>query len=203
VKKPKPLRGAAPSGGGSAAAAPQPGKGKGRGHGAGKKPAHVPAAVRQARHKAALQAAKTRAKNAKKAKHHPHRKLALAEGVACCSAEALAASLRLSGWPVTDSDVLELYLRTARDLDAGAPILATLEAAAEYGLGGIRPVSWSPADFMPGIMPGLILGLDLPGPHAVLDTGSEWITWGQAWPAAAFPDAVIEEAWEVAWPDTR
>ena len=24
---------------------------------------------------------------------------------------------------------------------------------------------------------GLILGLELPAPHAVLDTGSEWISW--------------------------
>jgi hypothetical protein len=33
----------------------------------------------------------------------------------------------------------------------------------------------------------------------VLDTGSEWITWGQAWPAWAFPDAELEEAWTVEW----
>jgi hypothetical protein len=54
----------------------------------------------------------------------------------------------------------------------------------------------------PGVS-SLILGLELPAPHAVLDTGAEWITWGEPWPAWAFPDAAIEEAWEVTWPDTR
>ncbi len=50
---------------------------------------------------------------------HPHkvakpkpapktRQLALGSAVACCSAEALAASLRLAGWPVTDADTYAL-----------------------------------------------------------------------------------------------
>jgi hypothetical protein len=193
----------------------QPGNAPGRGKAAHAKagpakkpPAKVPpkpkvsAKVKAQRHATALKAAKTRAANVKKAKQHPKRQLALGEGVACCSAEALAASLRLTGRPVTDADVLALYRRTAADLDAGASILATLEAAAEYGLAGIRPVTWGPveaADFMPADIPGLILGLSLPAPHAVLDTGSEWITWGQAWPAWAFPDAVLEEAWTIEW----
>ncbi len=188
----------------------------------------VSKAVQHARHTAAVKAAKTRAANAKKAKAHPRRQLALSEGVACCSAEALAASLRLTGWPVSDADVLALYWHTARDEHAGASILATLEAAAEYGLAGVHPVwsgpaegGWDPlwrageggrrlveagqgAAGQSGQHPGpefhgLILGLALPAPHAVLDTGSEWITWGQAQPAWAFPDAVIEEAWEVTW----
>lgn len=163
----------------------------------------VSAKVKARRHATALKAAKTRAANAKKAKQHPRRQLALGEGVACCAAEALAASLRLQGFPVTDDDVLELYWRTASDLDAGASILATLEAAAESGLAGLRLVSFGPAeiaaDFIPGFTPGVILGLALPGPHTVLDTGSDWITWGQAWPVAAFPDVVIEEAWTIGW----
>lgn len=162
------------------------------------KPAKVSAKVKAARHASALKAAKTRAVNAKKA-----RQLSLGSAVACCSAEALAASLRLSGWPVSDADVLALYLRTTRDLDAGAPILATLEAAAEYGLAGMRPLTWecvNPAISITGIFtPLTILGLALPAPHAVLDTGSEWITWGEAWPAWAFPGIVIEEAWLVDW----
>jgi hypothetical protein len=164
------------------------------------KPAHASAHVRAQHHATAVKAAKTRAANAKKAKAHPRRKLALAEGVACCSAEALAASLRLAGHAVTDADVLALYWHTARDEDAGAPILATLEAAGEYGLAGVRPVSFRVAE--PGDW-GLILGLTLPAPHAVLDTGAGWMSWGEPWPAWAFPDAAIEEAWEVTWPDTR
>jgi hypothetical protein len=76
---------------------------------------------------------------AKKAKKHPRRQLALGEGVACCSAQALAASLRLAGVPVSDDDVLALYWRTASDADAGASILATLEAASRFGLARVRP----------------------------------------------------------------
>lgn len=48
---------------------------------------------------------------------------------------------------------------------------------------------------------GLILGLDLPeGPHAVLDDGRcQWWSWGEPYDPAAFPGAVIEEAWTVRW----
>jgi hypothetical protein len=152
--------------------------------------------VKAARHATAVKAAKSRAANLKK---HPRRRLALGEGVACCSAEALAASLRLAGWPVSDADVLALYRRTAADLDAGASILATLEAAAEYGLAGCQVAAFASADLATYLPSGVILGLALPAPHAVLDTGSEWITWGQAWPARAFPDAVLEEAWVIEW----
>lgn len=158
------------------------------------------------------------------------RKLALGEAVACCAAEALAASLRLTGWPVSDADVLALYELTAGDEDEGATIGATLEAAAEHGLGPGFPV-WrvladSPllladsdasdgASFgglfpcrgqlsgsvpRPGDSMPLILGLKLPeGPHAVCDDGAAWWSWGQPCDRAAFPDAVIEEAWQVTW----
>lgn len=224
MKKPAktvhPARGIVPPA--AKARAAQPGNAPGRGKAAHAKagpakkpPAKVPpkpkvsAKVKAQRHATALKAARTRAANIKKARQHPKRQLALGDGVACCSAEALAASLRLAGWPVTDADVLALYRRTAADLDAGASILATLEAAAEYGLAGWRPrfeVAETPAleegfsakITRPGLR-SLILGLALPAPHAVLDTGSEWITWGQAWPARAFPDAELEEAWTVEW----
>ena len=66
-----------------------------------------------------------------------------ADQVASCAAEDLAASLRLSGLSVAPVDVLELYWHTASDPDAGASILATLEAASEFGLGGVRPASFS------------------------------------------------------------
>lgn len=185
---------------------------------------HVPAAVRVKRHAAAVKAAKTRAVNAKKAKAHPRRKLALGSAVACCSAEAVAASLRLAGHAVTDSDVLALYWHTARDEHAGASILATLEAAAEFGLAGVRPVSFravGPDETVASLLTcedairdshnrrsgagpangaaSLLLGLELPGPHAVADDGGCWWSWGERWPAWAFPDAAIEEAWSVTW----
>jgi hypothetical protein len=133
------------------------------------------------------------------------RQLALGDGVACCAAEAVAASLRLSGRTVSDADVLELYRRTASDPDTGATILATLEAACEFGLAGWRPNAWSQAGapiaqclFDLGPRP-LILGVDLPGPHAVLDDGSGWWSWGELYDPAEWPDAVIEEAWALTW----
>lgn len=194
----KPAKAAAP-GPAKAAQAKQPGNRPGRGKAAHAKPApkKVPAKVKAARHATAVKAAKTRAANAKKAKAHPRRQLALGEGVACCSAEALAASLRAAGRSVEPSDVLALYKHTADGPDAGAAIVATLEAAYEFGLAGVRPVSFAPVDLDDPA--AVILGLALPAPHAVLDTGSEWITWGERWPAWAFGDAVIEEAWTVQW----
>ncbi len=134
------------------------------------------------------------------------RKLALGDAVACCSAEALAASLRLTGRRVTDADVLALYERTAGGPDAGASILATLEAAAEFGLAGLRPLTFT--EVMPygplgatlcETRAGLILGTELPGPHAVLADGTWWWSWGEPYDPATFPGAVIEEAWAVTW----
>ena len=93
------------------------------------------------------------------------------------------------------------YLRTAGDPDAGAPIVATLEAASESGLAGVRPGSYSPIiQFLDSGYPsGVILGVNLPGPHAVLATPDGWWSWGELWCLCEFPDAVIEEAWEVSW----
>ena len=162
-----------------------------------------------------------------KAKHPHHAKgLALVPGdVACCTAEALAASLRLSGWPVGDQDVLALHKLTGADDERGAPILATLEAASAFGLAGCQPyrvidgslghldvhfgragvIEVPHADELSHVgdrvihESSLILGLDLPGPHAVLATPDGWWSWGELWCPCEFPDAVIEEAWEVSW----
>ena len=57
-----------------------------------------------------------------------------------CAAVALANHLYAStGLRVSTQDVLGLYRLTADDPAQGASIQATLEAAAEYGLGGMRP----------------------------------------------------------------
>ena len=74
------------------------------------------------------------------------RGLALGDAVACCAAEALAASLRLAGDSVADRDVLTLHRLSGADDDAGGTILAALEAAGEYGLAGFRPVDYRPAE---------------------------------------------------------
>jgi hypothetical protein len=133
-----------------------------------------------------------------KAKHHKHARGLTPGDVACCAAEALAASLRLADWPVGAEDVLALHGLTADATGAGATMLATLEAASEFGLAGRRPRSFGLASLL---APGVILGLALPaGRHFVTDDGESWWSWGEpCCPCCEFPDAVIEEAWEVAW----
>lgn len=134
---------------------------------------------------------------AKKHQGAVKRTLALGDGTGCCAAEALAASLRLAGRNVSDGDVLALYWHTASHPDEGASILATLEAACRFGLGGIRPVSFGSCDLT--ATGPLILGVDLPGPHTVLADAGRWWSWGDPYDPAAFPDAVAEEAWAVSW----
>jgi hypothetical protein len=141
-------------------------------------------------------------------KHHPakRKKRTLSPGVAvaCCSAEALAASLRLVGAVVSDDDVLALHWRAGGGVDTGVSILAALEAAREFGLAGYRPakvqlLAPKVASAAAGCKFPLILGLELPGPHAVLAEPDRWWSWGEPYDPAAFPDAVIEEAWAITW----
>ena len=144
--------------------------------------------------------------------------------VACCSALALAASLRLAGGVVGADDVAALHWLTAGGPDEGASIVAVLQAAQEHGLAACRPLTFgevmpsdagqqnSSATDNPGLRASragrqlaefpaaaLILGLELPGPHAVLAVGDTWWSWGRPWHRSAFPHAVIEEAWAVRW----
>lgn len=144
--------------------------------------------------------------------HHHHRppkkpkkrKLSIGD-VSCCSAEALAASLRLQGVPVGDEDVLALYWHTASDPDAGAFISDTLEAAAEYGLAGWRPrhieVFRPELQYDPALLKSpFILGATLPGgTHALAADAGAWWSWGEPYCPCSFPRAVIEEAWSVRW----
>ncbi len=178
---------------------------------------HAKSAVKHAHHVTA------------KATHATHAKakgLALNLGdVACCTTEALGASLRLGGLAVTDAQVLDLFRLAGGDEDAGMPVGVALEAAAEFGLGGCRLASWEMAgqdsNLQPPIsggyalgplrlphgalsvalpaIPSLILGVELPGPHTVLATPDGWWWWGELWCPCEFPDAVIEEAWAVEW----
>lgn len=75
-----------------------------------------------------------------------HARALSAGDVSCCSAEALAASLRLAGVAVADADVLALYWHTAESANAGASIAGTLETAYRWGLAGTRPESFVPVD---------------------------------------------------------
>jgi hypothetical protein len=129
-----------------------------------------------------------KAKAAKKKRGAPS---ALDE-IACCAAEALAASFRLAGGRVDPDDVLALYWLTAASAEAGETILATLEAAQEHGLAGAHPVfeSCEPRD-------GAIAGVTIPaGPHTVLLDGSGFWTWGERH-LGALPE--IEESWVISW----
>lgn len=163
------------------------------------KPAPAKAAKTQAgTHKHAAKTAaggKHPAKAAAKPKHAAagtkKRQLAL-DGLAACSALALATSLRLAGGRVSLDDVEQLYWLTATGPDAGASILATLEAAQAFGVAGHRPVAGGGGP--------VLLGLQLPaGPHTVLDDGRFWWSWGARFAPADFPGAVVEETWQVTW----
>lgn len=126
------------------------------------------------------------------------RKLALGQEVACCAAEAVAASLRLTGARAGDDDVLRLYESVAASPDQGATLTATLLAVSASGLAGhlpvrVRPVPvWSPE--------AVLLGVELPGSHAVcVGPDGAWWSWGEPFDPATWPDAVVEEAWALSW----
>lgn len=175
---------------------------------------HHPAATK----KAATAKGTTVHTKAKAPAHAKARALSPGYDVACCSALALAESARLAGHAVGADDVFALYWRTARDPDAGAPIRDTLRAAWECGLAGIRPIWFGPVDCDLATGPSragryaarhqatahlsvpIILGAELPGPHALLAETGRWWSWSQPWPPAVFHAAVVEEAWAVVWP---
>ncbi len=134
-------------------------------------------------------------------KHSAKRGLSPGEALPACAAEALAASLRLSGGHVSDDDVLALFLATPGADESGATLLATLETAARLGLGSRHP-RYDLAMAGTGVRRslGLILGLDLPGPHAVfVGPDGAWWSWGEPYDPFTWPDAVVEEAWAVTW----
>jgi hypothetical protein len=158
---------------------------------------HTAAKVHKAakKHKPAAKAKKAPKRTAAQVKAAHAR--ALSAGWSCCAAEAVAASLRLSGWPVSGAEVVNLYRLTADGPDAAASIVATLEAAAVHGLAGIRPACFGPVALDDPA--AVILGLDLPeAPHAVCadPSGAVW-SWGGLYEMTA--EAVLEEAWTVTW----
>ena len=166
--------------------------------GAGPSARHLQREVHHLQHSGKHPHSTAKHKPGKASKKHQRRGLALGGMVACCAAEALAASLRLAGHPVSDADVLALYWATAQDADAGASIEETLWATTEHGLAGVRPLSFASSEVAKQEA-GLILGVDLPGPHTVtVDADGQWLTWGEVLPP--FPGAVVEEAWEIRWP---
>ena len=175
--------------------------GGGKHHGGGKhNPKHISA------HDAKLRAKDRRIARAKAIQHamkHPHvagkpgraKGLPLGEAVPCCSAEALAASLRLAGWPVSDADTYRLHVLAGGAENSPVAIQAALEAATRAGLAGIRLLRYwaaSPASLE------VVLGLTEPD-HAVLATPEGWWSWGFLLGHGFMPYTEIDEAWELRW----
>jgi hypothetical protein len=111
-----------------------------------------------------------------------------------CAAAAVANSLlAATGIRVADEDVLALHAAAAGSPDAGASVLAVLEAAERYGLGGVRPDGFGAGT--------QIAELALPGGiHAVLLADGLAVSWGRPVAAAeVFPGLQILAAWAVTW----
>ncbi len=130
----------------------------------------------------------------------PVRKLSPGWDVACCSAQAVGTLL---GWG--HDDVLALYWRTADDPDAGASIEDTLAAVRvqRRSLAAAAAALECTTALYPwacNAVPGLILGVTLPEPHALaVKPDGTWWSWGEPFDPAAWPDLVIDEAWAVTW----
>jgi hypothetical protein len=109
-----------------------------------------------------------------------------------CYAVAIANHLlAATGIAASDADILALH-----DLaggDNGATIDLALEAAAEYGLAGVKLASFEMGD---EIIPGMVVGVQTRrGYHAVLSHPYGLISWGLLMPRFGEP----EEAWGLDW----
>jgi hypothetical protein len=141
-------------------------------------------------HEAHLHAVARHASHAKPSKWSP------GLDVASCALDALAASLRLTGHPVADEDVLALYWRLTGDPDGGVTLEQAIEGAATYGLAGVRVADARPATVFED---GVVLGVDLAERHALaLDGHGVW-TWGAWRPASCALYAAADEAWTLDW----
>ena len=119
------------------------------------------------------------------------RETPLLDSLPACAAAALAEHLWYwTGTAVTDEEVLALHELAGGH---GAPIAEVLEAAAEHGLGGWRPDTWTGyAEPVPGLLCGLQLAA---GYHAVLALPRGMLSWGMILPWPASP----EEMWHLEW----
>jgi hypothetical protein len=141
-----------------------------------------------------------------------------------CSAQALAQSLRLAGERVSDDEVLELHYRAGGTDGEPVSIGEALAAAALFGLAGCRLVAADlvedlesalcgagsfenvlrrpamlfdpPGDLFASDFHGLILRIDVPGPHAVLATADGWWSWGELYSPWR---CNVSAAWAVSW----
>lgn len=147
-----------------------------------KAPAWHPVSVAQQRkqHHAAVKAAASRKQHAAAKKAKPAVRKLAAPGESC----VIDACYALTGHRLDVDAGDGLFIPDALEM------LATLGVITGFGA----------ADLDAEPVPGLILGLDLPGPHAVVTApGGWWQSWCGLYDPADFPDAVIEEAWAVTW----
>lgn len=173
-----------------------------KGHGAthAKKTVAKPAKKTTAKHAATKAKGHTAHKTKTKAKT-TKKGLALGSDVACCAAEAVAASLRELGVFVADEAVLELFQASGGDPAQGVMIADVLQAASRRGLEGWKLSSWEWVEPSLELPSHAILGLDLPGsgPHTVLATPEGWWSWGELYRPDQFHYATIDEIWAVSW----
>lgn len=142
----------------------------------------------------AVKKAGTTKDEAVKAKKKPT--LSPHELVACCSAAALAAHLRLAGGSVTDEEMLALYFAVASGPDEGADMDTLLAYAYEHGFGGARP-AYREVPHDP--MRLQVVTVTLPEAEHAMVCREEWLTWDQWQPQSMFSSAVVDRAWEVSW----
>jgi hypothetical protein len=122
-----------------------------------------------------------------------------------CAAQALAAHLQLTtGYAASYGEVRALFTASGGRESGGVTLGAVLDALAGGWPLGCRPLAGFHAvdldDDAAMSEAGLILGVSLPGPHAVVaDEDGDWLTWGMAVPAELFPEALITEAWSAEW----
>jgi hypothetical protein len=107
-----------------------------------------------------------------------------------CVATAVANSLlAVTGYRVTDRDVLELALLAGADGE-GVSIEDTLAQAARSGMGGWYPVFWPCYDLALGVIAGA------GGTHAVVSAPAGLVSWGGILPDDWELDG---ELWTVKW----
>lgn len=170
---------------------------------------------------AAAKAARTRAANKKKAAAAA-RSLEPGMSFDGCVITAVAARLHLAGLAPRYGDLIAAFRAAGGRPRGGVPIPAMLLQLGERGI----IAGFAPVDIEPEALdePGLILGVSLPGPHAVVTVpallpalipfsrsvtawsrrpavtlgSARWLSWGTTWdPATGFPDAITEEAWRI------
>lgn len=144
--------------------------------------------------------AKAAAHTVKKAKGRTATR-ALSSDLGCCVAEAVSTSLRLSGFPVTEQDIISLFWQAGGDQDEGVTIPDMIMTVSESGIVSCQ-LEKLDLDAIDLETSDVILGLNLPSPHAVLATPDGWWSWGGLFSPCEFPDAIIEEAWSVSWAES-